>query len=157
MNRLSWDWGSVASSTFFLHQNDSETLQKLRNYHFGESDKDITESDYEALTNLIGDRLFTIPARDAAVLHAKHTGAPTYLYYFTEKGEQSYGDFMYSLSENRWMPRLLEIGIELLRKRLKLATFDLGKPSSQYTRTYSSSLKKVETVRRLMTVTAKLA
>lgn len=145
MERLTLDWGSVASAAFFLHQNDTETLHKVRKYHFGESDSEITESDYEALTNLVGDRCFVIPTRDAAVLHAKHhRNVPTYLYYFTESGDQSYGDFMYSFSEDSWMPRLLQIFFELLKKfvyrHLNLETFDLGKDVL-----YTVNIRKIKT------------
>ncbi|ODM99000.1 Venom carboxylesterase-6 [Orchesella cincta] len=118
LNRLNTDWENVASSAFLLFQNDSQTFDKVRAYHFGEEKKEITISDYEPLTTLIGDRFFAMPARDAALLHAKLTGAPTYLYYFTEKVEDSVGHFLSTISDDSWLPRFLQMAADVVKRRI---------------------------------------
>lgn len=136
LKRLSQDWESVASDAFFLHRNDSATLQKLRKYHFGDTEREITVADYPAITDVVGDRCFNLPVRDAALLHATQTGYPTYLYYFTEKGDVSFGDFIYTLAEESWIPRPLQILLHLAKNKiysqLNLESIDLGKLKSSF-------------------------
>ncbi|CAL8080993.1 unnamed protein product [Orchesella dallaii] len=117
LKRLDTDWDNVASSAFLLFRNDSQTFRKVRTSYFGEQNKEITIADYEPLTNLIGDRFFSIPARDAALLHAKLSGAPTYLYYFKERVDDSIGHFLSTLSDDSWMPRWLQLVTDVARRR----------------------------------------
>nr|QYA71950.1 carboxylesterase [Anoplophora glabripennis]QYA72001.1 carboxylesterase [Anoplophora glabripennis] len=77
-----------------LHYNEtvnSEDIHavntKIRDYYLG--DANVNKHTFGDLVQIIGDRLFVTDIHKAVKLHAEASAAPTYLYYFTYRGEHS--------------------------------------------------------------------
>lgn len=135
LQRLNEEWDNLADPAFFLFRNDSKTVYQLRKYHFGNDEKEISWKDYQSLTNLVGDRLFSMPVRDAAFLHAMHhkhhDNSSTFIYFYNEKPDISFGDFLSYFNTKSVIPRVIQAGIQILQFQVQnwlgLERFDYGK------------------------------
>jgi len=122
---LNGDWNQVAKNLFLLDADSSDRIsQKIRHFYNYVGDFNpisfltprITKHTLRAITNALSDRFFISGVRDAAVLHSKE--APTFLYYFTYKGDFTLAPILKASIKTGVVPFFTELITEIITNKM---------------------------------------